>query len=169
MRTEKEAVTEAGKLAVDSLFLLVCGFTESEENFHGLIESFRTFQLRKVSCFFYKGTFNGWIQGFITLNDTVNIWRRISTDDVNAVVQVPKCMRNINIYKVAFDAGQQVFSAVSFSVGTFMINIYGPSGKMERIMKIIFCEEIFYICMVAQNVIKRSSQYGAVEYMFRDP
>ena len=169
MRTEKEAVTEAGKLAVDSLFLLVCGFTESEENFHGLIESFRAFQLRKVSRFFYKGTFNGRIQGFITLNDTVNIWRRISTDDVNAVVQVPKCMRNINIYKVAFDAGQQVFSAVSFSMGTFMINIYGPSGKMERIMKIIFCEEIFYICMVAQNVIKRSSQYGAVEYMFRDP
>ena len=144
-----------------SLFLFVYGFSESEENFHGLIESFRTFQLRKVSRSFYKGTFNGRIQGFITLNDTVNIWRRISTDDVNAVVQVTKCMRNINVYKVAFDAGQQVFSAVSFPVGTFMINIYGPSGKMERIMK---------HCLKSQTVhciLPKKREKTGLSYMIR--
>ena len=90
---------------MDSLFLVSMRFYGIRRKLSWSDRKLPDIPAEEGKPLFLQGTFNGRIQGFITLNDTVNIWRRISTDDVNAVVQVPKCMRNINIYKVAFDAG----------------------------------------------------------------
>ena len=95
------------------------------------------------------------------MNNAVDAGNGSSADNVDAVVQIFQGVGNINIYKVALDAGQQIFSAVSFSVGTFMINIYGPSGKMERIMK---------HCLKSQTVhciLPKKREKTGLSYMIR--
>ena len=103
------------------------------------------------------------------MNNAVDAGNGSSADNVDAVVQIFQGVGNINIYKVALDAGQQIFSAVSFPVGTFMVDVHGPSGELERIVEIGFGEIVFHVRTVHQNVVKRGSQYGTVDQKLRDP
>ena len=52
------------------------------------------------------------------MNNAVDAGNGSSADNVDAVVQIFQGVGNINIYKVALDAGQQIFSAVSSPPGS---------------------------------------------------
>lgn len=103
------------------------------------------------------------------MDDTVDARSGSSSDDVDAVVQIFQSVGNINIHEIALDAGKQVFSTVSFSMGAFMVDVHGPSGELERIMEVGFCEIIFNVRTVAQDVVERGSQYGTVDQKLRNP